>query len=264
MLWGAATLNFLLPRLAPGNPVRERLLAAARGHGVEVAAIFSRRFAPALQAAKRAIDEGHLGRLLVADMYFKSYRSQAYYDESGWHGTWDLEGGAALINQGIHGVDLLRWLAGPVTSVFGYAEHLRRDIEADDTTVAVVRYASGALGVIQAMTSIEPRLADRIELHGVEGSIQLSNYRIARWEVPGGDDWPAEVARREQAAGSEPTELGHFAQIADMVGVVRDGRRPLVYGEEGRRSLEVVLAIYAAAREGREVTIPLPACAPGA
>jgi len=263
-LWGAATLNFLLPRLAPGNPVRERLLAAARGHGVEVAAIFSRRFAPALQAAKRAIDEGHLGRLLVADMYFKSYRSQAYYDESGWRGTWALEGGAALINQGIHGVDLVRWLAGPVGSVFGYAEHLRRDIEADDTTVAVVRYASGALGVIQAMTSIEPRLADRIELHGVEGSIQLSNYRIARWEVPGGDDWPAEVARREQAAGREPTELGHFAQIADMVGVVRDGRRPLVYGEEGRRSLEVVLAIYAAAREGREVTIPLPACAPGA
>ena len=264
MLWGAATLNFLLPRLAPGNPVRERLLAAARGHGVEVAAIFNRRFAAALQAAKRAIDEGHLGRLLVADMYFKSCRSQAYYDESGWRGTWALEGGAALINQGIHGVDLVRWLAGPVGSVFGYAEHLRRDIEADDTTVAVVRYASGALGVIQAMTSVEPRIADRIELHGVEGSIQLSNYRIARWEVPGGDDWPAEVARREQAAGSEPTELGHFAQIADMVGVVRDGRRPLVYGEEGRRSLEVVLAIYAAAREGREVTIPLPACAPGA
>jgi UDP-N-acetyl-2-amino-2-deoxyglucuronate dehydrogenase len=237
----------------------DRLLAAARGHGVEVAAIFNRRFAPALQATKRAIDEGHLGRLLVGDMYFKSYRSQAYYDESGWRGTWDLEGGAALINQGIHGVDLLRWLAGPVGSVFGYAEHLRRDIEADDATVAVVRYATGALGVIQAMTSIQPRLADRIELHGVDGSIQLSNYRIARWEVPGSDDWPAEVARREQAAGREPTQVGHFAQIADMIGVVRDGRRPLVDGEEGRRSLEVVLAIYAAAREGREVALPMPA-----
>ena len=239
----------------------ERLLAAAHGHGVQVAAIFNRRFAPALQAAKRAIDEGHLGRLLVADMYFKSYRSQAYYDESGWRGTWDLEGGAALINQGIHGVDLLRWLAGPVTSVFGYAEHLRRDIEADDTTVAVVRYASGALGVIQAMTSIQPRLADRIELHGFDGSIQLSDYRIARWEVPGAEDWPAPVAEREQAAGREPTQVGHFAQIADMVGVVRDGRRPLVDGEEGRRSLEVVLAIYAACRGAREVALPQPTMA---
>src|SRR5262249_171259 len=98
----------------------------------------------------------------------------------------------------------------------------------------------------------------------VEGSIQLSNYRIARWEVPGGDHWRTEVARCEQAAGREPTELGHFAQIADMVGVVRDGRRPLVDGEEGRRSLEAVLAIYAAAREGREVTMPMPAGAPSA
>jgi len=234
----------------------DRLLAAAHTSGVKVAAIFNRRFAPALEAARRAIDEGRLGRLLVADMYYKSYRSQAYYDDSGWRGTWAEEGGAALINQGIHGVDLLRWLAGPVVQVFGYTDHLRREIEADDTTVAVARYANGAMGVIQAMTSIQPRLPDRIELHGLEGSILLSDYRIARWEVPGAEDWPAQVAAREQAAGREPTQIGHYVQIADMVGVVRGGRPPLVDGDEGRRSLEVVLAIYDAARQGREVTLP--------
>jgi UDP-N-acetyl-2-amino-2-deoxyglucuronate dehydrogenase len=235
------------------------LLAAARRHGVQVAAIFNRRFAPALVGAKRAIDEGRLGRLIAADMYFKSYRSQAYYDDSGWRGTWDLEGGAALINQGIHGVDLLRWLAGPVSHVFGYADHLRRAIEADDTTVAVVRYANGGLGVIQAMTSIQPRLADRLELHGLEGSIQLEDYRIARWEVPGAEDWPAEVAALEQTAGREATHVGHYAQIADMVDVVRERRTPLVNGVEGRRSLEVVLAIYESAREGREIELPVAA-----
>jgi UDP-N-acetyl-2-amino-2-deoxyglucuronate dehydrogenase len=233
------------------------LLEAARRQGVHVAAIFNRRFAPALEAARRAVDQGRLGRLLVADMYYKSYRSQAYYDDSGWRGTWEQEGGAALINQGIHGVDLLRWLAGPVVQVFGYMDHLRRDIEADDTTVAIARYANGAMGVIQAMTSVEPRLPDRIELHGLDGSILLADYRIARWEVPGAADWPAQTTAREEAAGREPTQIGHFAQIADMVGVVRDGRPPVVDGEEGRRSLEVVLAIYASARQGREITLPL-------
>jgi len=237
----------------------DRLLATARAHGVQVAAIFNRRFAPALEASKRAIDEGRLGRLLVADMYYKSFRSQAYYDESGWRGTWHQEGGAALINQGIHGVDLLRWLAGPVSHVFGYADHLRRDIEADDSTVAVVRYARGGLGVVQAMTSIQPRLADRIELHGMEGSILLEDYRIREWHVPDAQDWPSEVAAREETAGREPTQIGHFTQIADMVGVVRDGRSPLVTGIEGRASLEVVLAIYESAREGHEVELALPA-----
>ena len=237
------------------------LLDSARRHAVAVATIFNRRFAPALEAARRAVQEGRLGRLLVADMYYKSYRSQAYYDDSGWRGTWQHEGGAALINQGIHGVDLLRWLAGPIAQVFGYAEHLRRDIEADDTTLAVARYANGALGVIQAMTSIHPRLPDRIELHGIEGSILLSDYRIARWEVPGAEDWPAQVAALEHAAGREPTQVGHYAQVADMVGVVRDGRAPLIDGEEGRRSLEVVLAIYASARQGREIALPLTSVA---
>ena len=233
------------------------LLEAAARYGVKVAAIFNRRFAPALQATRRAIDEGRLGRLLVADMYYKSYRSQEYYDDSGWRGTWEHEGGAALINQGIHGVDLLRWLAGPVAQVYGYSDHLRREIEADDTTVAVARYANGAMGVIQAMTSIHPRFPDRIEVHGLEGSILLSDYRIARWEVPGAADWPTQVAAREAAAEREPTQIGHFVQIADMVGVVREGRPPVVDGQEGRHSLEVVLAIYASARQGRDVALPL-------
>lgn len=236
----------------------DRLIAAAREHGVQVAAIFNRRFIPALKATKRAVEEGLLGDILVADMYYKSYRSQEYYDDSGWRGTWGQEGGAALINQGIHGVDLLRWVAGPVARIFGYADHLRREIEADDTTAAVARYANGAMGVIQAMTSVEPRLPDRLEFHGTKGSIQLSNYRISGWSVPGAEGWPAEVEAEEQAllpgAGNLET-VGHNAQIADMVAAIREGRPPAVSGEEGRRSLEICLAIYESARTGREVVL---------
>jgi len=204
----------------------DRLLAAARSHGVHVTSIFNRRFLPALKTTHRAVQEGLLGPLLVADMYYKSFRSQAYYEESGWRGTWSQEGGGALINQGIHGVDLLRWVAGPVARVFGYADHLRRQIEADDTTVAVVHYASGALGVVQAMTSIEPKLPDRLEFHGQNGTIQLADYHIARWEVPGAEGWPDTVEAEERASVAEHHDLlslGHDAQIADMVGVVREG-----------------------------------------
>jgi UDP-N-acetyl-2-amino-2-deoxyglucuronate dehydrogenase len=240
----------------------DRLLAAAKAKGVQVAAIFNRRYIPALKATKRAVEEGLLGDLLVADMYYKSYRTQEYYDDSGWRGTWEQEGGAALINQGIHGVDLLRWIAGPVARIFGYTDHLRRDIEADDTTAAVARYANGAFGVMQAMTSIEPRLPDRLEYHGTKGTIQLSNYRISTWVVPGAESWPeaVEAEEREMLASTRSLETaGHHAQIAEIVAAIRSGRPPAVTGEEGRRSLEVVLAIYESARTGREVRLPMDA-----
>ena len=236
----------------------DRLLAVGKQHGVQVAAIFNRRFIPALKATKRAVEEGLLGDLIAADMYYKSFRTQEYYDDSGWRGTWELEGGAALINQGIHGVDLLRWVAGPVARIFGYTDHLRREIEADDTTAAVARYANGAMGVIQAMTSIEPRMPDRLEYHGTKGSIQLSNYRISSWSVPGAEAWPEQVEAEEReilASNRSLESAGHHAQIAEIVEAIRDGRPTAVSGEEGRDSLEVVLAIYESARTGKEIQL---------
>lgn len=236
----------------------DRLLAFGRDNGVHIAAVFNRRFIPALKATKRAVDEGLLGDLLVADMYYKSYRSQEYYDSSGWRGTWAMEGGAALINQGIHGVDLLCWIAGPVASTFGYTDHLRREIEADDTAIGVVRYTSGAMGVVQGMTSIQPALPDRLEFHGVNGTIQLSDYSIFRWDVPGAETWPAEVEAEERAKPPYVrglSQIGHYAQIADMVGVVREDRPPAVSGADGRHALEVVLAIYESARTSREIQL---------
>jgi UDP-N-acetyl-2-amino-2-deoxyglucuronate dehydrogenase len=238
----------------------DELLSVARRNDVQVAAIFNRRFIPAVKAAKRAVEEGFLGDILVADMYYKSYRTQEYYDGSGWRGTWDLEGGAALVNQGIHGVDALRWIAGPVSRTFGYSDHLRHNIEADDSTCAVIRYESGALGVVQAMTSVFPALPNRLEFHGTKGTIQLADYQVFRWDVPGAEDWPNQIAVEEQewlVDGRGLTQIGHYAQIADMVGVARERRSPVVSGEDGRDPLEIVLAIYESARSGSEVHIPL-------
>src|SRR5919204_3832584 len=173
------------------------LIAVCRRHSVKLAAIFNRRFVFATRRAKQVVERGELGRVLVADMVFKSWRPLEYYADSGWRGTWRLEGGAALINQGVHGVDLVTWMAGPIRRVQGYAKHLRHPIEADDTTIAVCEYESGALGVIEQTTSVRPRQLDRIELHGERGTILLEDYRIREWQVDGvepGQPTPEELA----------------------------------------------------------------------
>ncbi len=233
------------------------LVETCRHHGVKLGAIFNRRFVFGTRRAHDVVHQGGLGRLLVADMRFKSYRPPEYYTDSGWRGTWDREGGAALINQGIHGVDLLTWIAGPIKRVQGVSRHLRHHhIEADDTTIAVCEYASGALGVIQCTTSIYPRQLDRIELHGERGTIMLEDYKIAAWQLEGveaGTPTPEELAL---PGADKSTTVGHFLQIQDMVHAVREGREPIVRGEDALHSLAVVQAIYEAGRTGQAVDVP--------
>ena len=159
------------------------LVDVCKRNGVKLGAIFNRRFVYGTRRTHDAVHNGDLGTMLVADMRFKSWRTAEYYSESGWRGTWDKEGGAALINQGIHGVDLMTWIAGPIKRVQGYARHLRHHIEGDDTTIAVVEYASGALGIIQCTTSVYPKQPDRIEFHGTGGTILLEDYEIVGWDL---------------------------------------------------------------------------------
>jgi UDP-N-acetyl-2-amino-2-deoxyglucuronate dehydrogenase len=232
-----------------------QLIDACRSHGVKLAAVFNRRFVYATRRTREVVQAGGLGRLLLADMRFKAWRPPAYYSESGWRGTWDLEGGAALINQGIHGVDLITWIAGPILRVTGHARHLRHAIEADDTTVAVCEYESGALGVIECATSVTPRQGDWLEFHGEQGSILLENYRIAAWQlegVPPGEP-PAEDSLLPGA--DKGVDVGHFVQIQDMADAVREGREPVITGEDALHSLAVVQAIYESERRGAPVEV---------
>lgn len=234
----------------------QELISVCRRHGVKLGAIFNRRFVFGTRRAHDAVQRGELGKVLVADVIFKSWRPASYYSESGWRGTWGKEGGAALINQGIHGVDLITWIAGPIKRVQGCARHLRHQhIEADDTTIAVCEYESGALGVIHCTTSIYPRQLDRIEVHGEKGTILLEDYKLARWQVEGVEPG-APTAAELALPGAGDTSVGHFLQIQDMADAVLEDREPVIDGEQALHSLAVVQAIYESERTRGPVEVP--------
>jgi UDP-N-acetyl-2-amino-2-deoxyglucuronate dehydrogenase len=233
------------------NVARARqLIEVCKRNGVKLATIFNRRFVYGTRRTREVVLQGQLGKVVVADMRFKAWRPQSYYTESGWRGTWSREGGAALINQGIHGVDLLTWIAGPIKSVAGHARHLRHDIEADDTTMAVTEFENGALGVIECTTSVTPRQGDWLEFHGTNGSILLENYAIKEWQlkdVEQGEPHPEELMLPGADKG---VDVGHFLQVQDMADAVAEGRDPVVTGEQALHSLAVVQAIYESERRG--------------
>lgn len=241
----------------------DALIDACTTNGVKLGVIFQLRFLDACREVKQALNDGILGNPVMADCYMKFYRPQAYYSESRWKGTQALDGGGALINQGIHGLDLLLYLAGDVESVKAYtAVRAHDDIEVEDTCVAAVRYTNGSLGVIQATTSVHPDFQQRIELHGSEGTIILDGTEdvwIKHWETfkDGARDIEerAPVEHHGAAAVLEEGGEAHQRQIQDFVDAIAEDREPLVNGPEGRRSLAVVRAIYESAESGREVTL---------
>ena len=240
----------------------DALIQACRGARVKLGVIFQLRFLDASAEVKQAMELKTIGEMVMADCIMKFYRPQDYYDGSRWKGTMALDGGGALINQGIHGLDLLLHLAGDVATVKAYTGVLaHRDIEVEDTCVATLRYASGALGVIQAATSVHPDCQQRIELHGTKGTIVLEGTEetwIKQWETfderrPSAA--PDEVEHAGAAAVLEMGGEGHRRQIADFVAAVQEDRQPAVNGPEGRRSLAVVQAVYHSARSGSEVAV---------
>jgi UDP-N-acetyl-2-amino-2-deoxyglucuronate dehydrogenase len=249
----------------------DRLIAACRRHGVALTVISQHRFGPAVRRMRELIDAGRLGRLVVGDALVKWYRSQAYYDSGDWRGTWSLDGGGCLMNQGVHYVDLLQWMMGPVDRVFGRcatAAHER--IEVEDVAAAVLRFSSGAVGLLQASTAIYPGLPERLEVTGTGGTVIVESGALRACELkdekgetsPYGGKLAADRAAAEEGGAADPAAIshaGHRAQIADFLEAIETGRPPLVTGEEARKPLELILAVYRSAREGREVTLPLAA-----
>jgi predicted dehydrogenase len=219
------------------------------------------RFNDAMLFLKRAIGAGRLGTVFQADAYVKWWRSEEYYSRP-IKGSWAVEGGGSLINQGIHQVDWLLHLLGGVERVT--AEwHLgaRHKIESDDMCNALVRYASGATGVIQTATAIWPGFPERLELHGTKGSAILTADRITRWEVvddPLAAMDPAPVATDVSSGSSDPMAIGlaPFERIfVDFAESIRADREPVSSGRAGLRALELVQAIYSSAREQRPVML---------
>lgn len=243
----------------------DRIIQACDRNGVQLCTIFPSRFSDANQLLKQAIETGRFGRLTLGETTCKWWRPQSYYDEGGWKGTKALDGGGALMNQAIHNVDLLGWLMGPVTHVCGFTATLAHErIEVEDTAVACLRFANGALGVIEATTSVHPGWPKTIAVHGDRGTVVIEQDDILRWELtPETDEdraLKARFAHRTGASGgaSNPAAIshqGHARQLADFVRALQTGTKPLVDGREGRKAVAIILAIYESMTTGRTVQL---------
>jgi predicted dehydrogenase len=243
----------------------DRIIDACDRNRVQLCTIFPSRFGDANQVLKAAVDAGRFGRLTLGETTCKWWRPQSYYDEGGWKGTRALDGGGALMNQAIHSVDLLTWMMGPVTQISGFTATLAHErIEVEDTAVACLRFANGALGVIQATTSVHPGLPKTIAVHGDHGTAVIEQDDILRWELT--PETPEDQAIKERfrhkigASGgsSNPaaiSHIGHARQLADFVRAIETGGRPLIDGREGRKAVAIILGIYQAAASGRVVEL---------
>jgi UDP-N-acetyl-2-amino-2-deoxyglucuronate dehydrogenase len=238
----------------------DRIIRAAARSGIRLTCILPFRFRNGVHETRQAVQTGRLGRLTLVTASVKWYRPQSYYTGS-WRGTWALDGGGALMNQAIHTVDLLQWLGGPVSGVYGRTATLAHQMETEDTACAVVTFRSGAMGIVQAATSCWPGLPARLELHGDKGTIALEEGRVVTWDLA--DTTPEERERMlalegTAASGSaDPMAIGyelHRRQLADLIDAVRANRPPAVEGSEARRAVELILAVYRSAQSG----LPVP------
>lgn len=240
----------------------DEIIQAAAVAGVRLAPIFQARFGVGAQTVKAALDAGRFGRLVLASAYVKWHRPATYY--TGWKGTLALDGGGAVINQAIHGLDLLQWFAGLPSEVFAWTtRRVHTAIEAEDTACAALRFPSGALGTVEATTALWPGWSRRIELGGEHGSVCLEDDHIARWdfsqEAPG--DAAIRNAKLDNTLGSgasAPNAIsfaGHLRQIQDLIDAVRENRPLAIDGHEGRKAVALVNAIYASAQAGAPVKL---------
>ncbi|MEK7403638.1 MAG: Gfo/Idh/MocA family oxidoreductase [Acidobacteriota bacterium] len=235
-----------------------RMIEIARQAGIQLGVVSQHRFDDSSLFLHKAIAGGRLGKILQADAYVKWHRTAEYYSRP-IKGSWATEGGGAMINQAIHQVDILRWLIGPVKELFGYWQLAAlHTIESEDVVCAMLKYANGATGVIQASTAFWPGYTERVEIHGARGTAIISGDKLTTWDVQDDQGEPAPVAREVASGASDPMaiSLAPFErQFLDFGEAIRTGRKPLLSGEEGYQALEIVLGIYRSCREGTKVTL---------
>lgn len=228
-----------------------------------LAGVLQLRLGYGAQVLKKAVQEGRFGKFTSCSAYLKWWRDQAYYDAVDWRGTWALDGGGALMNQGIHAVDLLQWLAGMPSEVFAFSSCLAHEgIEVEDTIAVALKYPSGAVGVIEAATSCHPGAAMRIELCGDKGSVVLEDDSIVRWQFD--EERPEdEIVRKAGSGGivggsSDPRAIGfegHRILIQDLVEALQEKRPPMIPGSEAKNAVKLILAAYQSASSGKSVRV---------
>ncbi len=248
--------------------VANRLVGQCEESGVKLGVISQHRFSSQVRKLHDSAQSGELGTLLQGDAYIKWYRTQAYYDSGDWRGTWALDGGGCLINQGVHYIDMIQWIMGGVKSVQAQVRTAAHDIEVEDIANALIEYKNGAIGVIQGSTSFYPGLAERLEVHGRYGTVILEGDKPKLWKVDsvaaaeglyGGGvlmqptpslhlhDQDDAVA----SAANDPTALWgeqHRLQIEDFTKAIVEDREPAMTGKMALEPLKIIMAIYESSR----------------
>ena len=245
--------------IALSNMDARAVVDEARARGLVAATVSQRRFEPVVRAARDAVADGALGRIvmIVAEGFY--LRPQSYYDSAAWRGTIALDGGV-LMNQAIHTIDLLRWIGGPVESVAGHVATILHRMEAEDTATVSLRFASGALGTILATTCAATERPTELRIHGELGQIRLVGDEATEWEVPGRSAPLADSsAAAEGVHGATATwgtnAVGYVRQYTDFVGAIRDHRDPAVTAEDGAAAVQIIVAAYESSRTGRAVAL---------
>jgi len=240
----------------------DEVIKACDENNVKCGVISQSRFTKTIQTIKKAIEDGKLGKIVTADVSMKYYRSPEYYAGSSWRGTWAMDGGGALMNQGIHGIDALQYLMGNVKSIYGYARTLARDIEVEDTCSAVLEFENGAVGIIQGTTSVYPGYPRRISISGTKGTITINEELFECYDIEGEDTLPEGVVigGDQRSGAADPTNMdttGHEMHIADLVDAILNDKDPMITPRDGKRPVQIITAIYKSSQTGEKVELDM-------
>lgn len=257
-----AGVNIIIEKpMAMNMADAEEIIRRSEEKGVKVSACHQNRFNVAVQETRRALEAGRFGRLSHGSVHVRWNRNRGYYDQAPWRGTWAQDGGC-LMNQCIHGIDLLRWMMGDeVEEVYGVTKQQFHDyLQCEDIGMAVVKFKNGAVGTIEGTTNVYPKnLEETLYLFGETGTVKLggtSTNNIDVWDFA--DEGEADAKNKGlQEATSNVYGNGHTSLFADMIDAIEHNRRPYVDAVAGRNALEMILAIYQSAATGRPVKLPL-------
>lgn len=255
----------------------DRMIAAEKETGRKLTVISQHRFDAASVTVKQAIDSGKLGKIILATAEVKWWREQSYYDNAGWRGTWKMDGGGSLMNQGVHTVDVLQWLVGGVSVVWGKARAAGHErIETEDSAVLAMEFKCGAIGTLVTTTAAYKGLPARIEVYGTNGSAVIEGDRLTRMCLKSGEEYvnselashAISVAQGGTASVREETSQktakavdgqtwgdAHRAQIEDLIAAIRTNTKPLIDGAAARKPVEIILATYQSQRTGQPVKL---------
>ncbi len=235
----------------------EQLINTCKEKGVTLGVISQMRFSDGMQKIYEYVTNGKLGKIIQGDAYIKWYRSMEYYDSGEWRGTKALDGGGAFINQAIHFIDLLLSVMGSVKSVTAKTRTVNHNIEVEDIGMAMVEFANGANGIIQASTAIFPGLPARLEIHGTKGTIIFENDKIVFEHFEGEQPFSA-INDTKLSSAADPKQLNSdlfIREFEDIISSIKQKRQPKVSGEEAYKALQLILSIYESSSSGQTVEL---------